>query len=169
MNYQPDSSIQNAGGLAEEVIRKFGEVRVRVFGTSMVPSILPGSLILVQRADVSEISSGEIVLYSREGRFFAHRVVARTYVGGQPALITRGDRLGYDDAPITSTELLGRVSGIQHDERHSEGQLQPVARLGAYKRAILHVLQRSDRATYLYLRLASIWPSLFFRRASCRA
>lgn len=169
MNRQPESSNRNACELAEAVIRGFGEVRVRVFGTSMVPSILPGSLISVQRVDISEISNGEIVLYSRDGRFFVHRVVARTCVNEQPALITRGDRLGYDDPPVTSTELLGRVNGIQHGERPSEGRLQPVARLGACKRAILRILQRSDRATYLYLRLASIWPSLFSGRASCRA
>ena len=159
----------NAGGLAEDVIRRFGEVRVRVFGTSMVPSILPGSLISVQRADVSEISSGEIVLYSRGGRFFAHRVVARTCIGEQPALITRGDRLCYDDPPITSVELLGRVSFIQHGNGDGELQVQPVARLGSCKRAIVRILRRSDRATYLYLRLAAFWPSLFSGRASCRA
>jgi signal peptidase I len=169
MNHQPDSSNKSASGLAEDVIRRFGEVRVRVFGTSMVPSILPGSLISVQRADVSEISSGEIVLYSREGRFFAHRVVARTCIDEQPALITRGDRLCYDDSPITSTELLGRVTSIQYGEGRGERQVQPAARLGASKRVILQILQRSDCATYLYLRLASFWPSLFSGGTSCRA
>jgi signal peptidase I len=169
MNYRQDSSNTNACGLAEDVVRRFGEVRVRVFGTSMVPSILPGSLISVQRADVSEISSGEIVLYSREGRFFAHRVVARTRIDEQPALITRGDRLCYDDPPITSTELLGRVTSIQRGEGRGERHIQPAARLGPRKRVILQILQKSDRATYLYLRLASFWPSLFSGRASCRA
>lgn len=169
MNCQPDSTNQSACGLAEDVIRRFGGVRVRVFGTSMVPSILPGSLISVQSADISEISSGEVVLYSREGRFFAHRVVARTRIDEQPALITRGDRLCYDDPPISGTELLGRVTSVQHGRGPAEFQVQPIARLGACKRAILHILQRSDRATYLYLRLASFWPSLFSGRASCRA
>jgi signal peptidase I len=169
MSLQQDSSTKNARGLAEDVVREFGEVRVRVFGTSMAPSILPGSLIVVQRADVSEISDGEIVLYSREGRFFAHRVVGRTRIGEQPALITRGDRLTYDDPPITSGELLGRVTCVQHGEGRVERQIQPAAQLGAANRAIRYILQRSDRATYLYLRLASFWASLFSGRASCRA
>src|SRR5260370_5992669 len=102
-----------ACGLAGEVVRTFGEIHLRVFGTSMVPSILPGDLISVQRAGLSEISRGEIVLYAREERLFAHRVVARVGSNDDPRLITRGDRLSYNDPPISSCELLGRVVSVQ--------------------------------------------------------
>jgi hypothetical protein len=169
MKHQPDSFNQNVAGLAGDVIRGFGALRVRVFGTSMVPSILPDSMISVQRAGVSEISGGEIVLYARDGRFFAHRVVARTRVNEQPALITRGDRLCYDDPPVTETELLGRVTGIQYGTGDAGREFHPKAGIGVFRRLILHVLQRSDRATYFYLRLVSLWPGLFFGRTSCRA
>jgi len=77
MNRPENESTTLACSLAGEVVRRFGKVRLRVFGTSMLPSILPGDLISVQRAGLSGISSGEIVLYSREGRLFAHRVVGR--------------------------------------------------------------------------------------------
>ena len=63
--------------LAGEVVRAFGELRLRVLGTSMVPSLHPGDLVSIQRASPSEVSTGEIALYLREGRLFAHRVVAR--------------------------------------------------------------------------------------------
>src|ERR1700676_5350556 len=106
---QGNASMELACGLAEEVVRTFGEVRLRVFGTSMVPSILPGDLISVQRAGVSEISSGEIVLYLREGRLFAHRMVALDANSEHARLITRGDRLLHNDPPVSSAELLGRV------------------------------------------------------------
>ena len=64
---QGNASIELACGLAEEVVRTFGEVRLRVFGTSMVPSILPGDLVLIQRASLHEISAGEVVLFLRDG------------------------------------------------------------------------------------------------------
>jgi signal peptidase I len=172
MNRRENVAATLACGLAEEVVRTFGEVRLRVFGTSMVPSILPGDLISIQRAAASEISSGEIVLYTREGRLFAHRVVGRAGSAGQPfaaqgesLLITRGDRLRYNDPPVSSSELLGRVISIGRGDR----QLEPLPRAIGSNHPLIRLLQSSDRATYLYLRLASLWRTLFPRRAECRA
>ena len=71
------ASIELACGLAEEVVRAFGEVRLRVFGTSMAPSILPGDLVLIQRASLDEILPGQVVLFLQRGRLFVHRVVDR--------------------------------------------------------------------------------------------
>ena len=103
----------------------FGEVRLRVFGTSMVPSILPGDLVLIQRAGLHEISPGEVVLFLQKGRLFVHRVVDRKVVAtaGRPeesCLITRGDRLRHEDPPVSSPELLGRVVSIERDNRKIE-------------------------------------------------
>ena len=158
-----------ACGLAGEIVRTFGGVRLRVFGTSMVPSIFPGDLISVQRVDLSEISTGEIVLYSRDGRLFVHRVVARAGSQDDPRLITRGDRLSYNDPLVSSSELLGRVTSIQtHDERwHRE--VRPASGMSMWQQLFVNVLRTSDRATYLYLRIARHLPSFFSRRAACRA
>jgi signal peptidase I len=154
-----------ACSLAGETVRTFGKVRLRVFGTSMVPSILPGDLISVQRAGISEILSGEIVLYSREGRLFAHRVVSRAGSSEQPLLITRGDRLRYNDVPVSSNELLGRLTSIRRDgmERRDR-QLGFVAQSSESNYPLARLLQTSDRATYAYLRLAALWGQ-FARRA----
>ncbi|MGH9681443.1 MAG: hypothetical protein ACRD4Y_15965, partial [Candidatus Acidiferrales bacterium] len=103
--------------LASEVARTYGELRLRVFGTSMAPSLLPGDLISVRRAQISEISIGDVILYSRNARLFAHRVIARTRNSGQPCLITRGDRLRQDDPQVSSAELLGRVVSVERGLR----------------------------------------------------
>jgi signal peptidase I len=166
---RPESVTTQACGLAGDIVRTFGEVRLRAFGTSMVPSILPGDLISIQRASLSEISSGEIVLYSRDGRLFAHRVVARAGSHDDPRLITRGDRLSHNDPPVSSSELLGRVTSIQCGDGRGHRRVQPAARLNAWEQTIVRVLQSSDRATYLYLRLAGYWRSFFSGRAACRA
>lgn len=148
-----------ACGLAGDVVRTFGEVRLRVFGTSMVPFILPGDLISVRRALASEISNGDIVLYAREGRIFVHRVV-RCMVSHEPSfapegesfLIARGDRLQHNDPPVSSSELLGKVFSIER----GNFQRRPAPCLSGWKRTIVRLLRYSDHATYLYLRLAAL-------------
>ncbi len=150
--------------LAGEVVSRFGEVRLRVLGTSMVPSIRPGDLISVQRAAFSDIAAGEIALYLREGRLFAHRVVARAGGSQQPLLVLRGDRLSQNDAPVCASEFLGRVHRIERDGR----LLQPAARLSMWERIVVLLLRSSDRATSLYLWLDARRQRLFPRRTECR-
>jgi hypothetical protein len=169
MNRPENMSTRLACSLAGEVVRTFGRVRLRVFGTSMVPSILPGDLISVQRSGLSGISFGEIVLYSREGRLFAHRVVGRAGSLDDPRLITRGDRLSHQDAPVSSSELLGRVTSIQCGDGRGHRQVRSAAPLNTRDRMIVRVLRTSDRATYLYLRLAGHWRSFFSGRAECQS
>jgi signal peptidase I len=155
--------------LAGEVVRTFGEIRLRVFGTSMVPSILPGDLISVQRVDASKVSIGDIVLYSRAGRMFVHRVVACSdgacVPEDQAFLLTRGDRLGYNDPAVSSTELLGRVVSISRNGQ----KVVPSSHVMRSNNALVRLLQASDYATYLYLWLAPIWRTLFPRRVQCQA
>jgi signal peptidase I len=166
-----NASLEMACGLAGEIVRTFGEVRLRVFGTSMVPSIHPGDLLTIQRAGLTEISPGEVVLFLQKGRLFVHRVVDRRAAGtgadfGESCLITRGDRLRHDDPPVTSPELLGRVIGIERGNRKVEIPSHRSNNL------IVRLLQTSDRATYLYLRLAARWRTLFItgflRGGNCR-
>jgi signal peptidase I len=154
--------------LAGDVVRTFGDVRLRVYGTSMVPSILPGDVISVRHAGPFEISPGEIVLYSREGRLFAHRVVAHAGSHGDPRLITRGDRLSHNDPPVSSSELLGRVTSIQRGGERGHRHVQPSSNPNVWERMIVRVLQASDWATYLYVRLAGYWRIFYSGRAACQ-
>jgi signal peptidase I len=163
MNPQGHETGRVACGLAEEAVRTFGRIRLRVFGTSMVPSILPGDLISVQRASISEISSGDVVLNARDGRMFAHRVVGCTANYERPFaaqseifLITRGDLLPHNDPPVSSSELLGKVISIQRGNR----QVKVNAAHSVFSRALIRSLRTSSRATYLYVKLASLWGML---------
>jgi signal peptidase I len=159
-----EASSEIAGGLAEEVIRTFGEVRLRVYGTSMVPSILPGDFISVRRAGIPDISAGEIVLFFRDARFFVHRVVRRISLsGGESSLITRGDRLLYDDPAVSADQLLGRVVLIERNNRQV-----PLEARGSHH-PIVRVLQSSDCATSVYLWLAARRQTLLPGRTICQA
>jgi len=164
---QGNASMEMASGLAEEIIRKFGEVRLRVFGTSMAPAILPGDLVLVRRAALDEISAGDVILFARDGRFFVHRTVRRAVApstdnAGESCLITRGDRLQHDDPAVFSGEILGRVISLVRDGRRIT--LDPCGASGLFAR----LLRASDHLTFVYVRLLAGWRSLFLRGVKCR-
>ena len=138
--------------LAAEVAGTFGRVCLRVSGTSMVPAIRPGDLVSVERASAAEIAPGEIVVFAREGRLIVHRVVAKTGSLGDGYLVTRGDRTRRNDALVSSAELVGRVTEIAR----GRCRVRARARLNMEEQMTCHVLRFSDRATYLYLRLAAL-------------
>ena len=149
--------------LAEEIVRSFGEVRLRLLGTSMAPALLPGDVVSVRRAKLDEISVGEIVLFARAGRFFVHRVVSTCTASVMPSLITQGDRLGHDDPPVNSCEFLGRIVSIERGNR----------KVGIAKsrsnRLLARLLQSSEWATCLYVRLIAGWGSLHVPKGGCQA
>jgi signal peptidase I len=169
MNADRTFSSKIAGELAGEVVRTFGSVRLRAFGTSMVPAILPGDLISIERAGLDEIVPGEVVLFTRNDRLFIHRVIDRSVssnpeLSGEPCVITRGDRLPHTDPPVRPDELLGRVVSIQRGGRPVSLSL----RLTRSERWTARLLQTSDLATSFYLRLSAFSRLVFHGRSSCR-
>jgi hypothetical protein len=133
--------------LIERAVRSRGRARIRVLGTSMAPSVLPGDWVDVQRAELRAISPGEIILFSRDERLFVHRAVSCVQNPETPILITRGDRLDHDDPPVTSAELLGRVISIQRGRRTFRPDVSSSQRNGLLSR----VLRASDFFTRTYL------------------
>ena len=138
--------------LAVEVLRRFGEARLRVTGSSMLPTVWPGDLVAVRRQSMAEIRQGHVVLFVRDGRFFAHRVVGKICQQDRTLLVTRGDRLKENDPPVSPAELLGRVTGVIRGSRCLVPALTVGRRIGSW------LLCRSELGTRLALRLASREP-----------
>ena len=111
----PRSEVKQS--LAVEVLRRFGEARLRVTGSSMLRAMWPGDLVAVRRQSMAEIRRGHVVLFVRDGRFFAHRVVGKIRRQDRMLLVTRGDRLKENDPPVSAAELLGRVTGVIRGNR----------------------------------------------------
>jgi len=101
--------------LAAEVVARFGSARIRVQGSSMLPSIRPGDEIELRPVAPQAIEIGDVVAYRRADRLFVHRVVARN---SQRELVTRGDTLPQADAPVSESELLGAVSAVRRNGRN---------------------------------------------------
>jgi len=130
--------------LAAEVLRRFGQLRLQVIGTSMLPSIWPGDVVTIRSSSLNEVIPGGLVLFSRDRRFIVHRVVKVVENG----VVTRGDSVLGPDLPVTSDELLGRVVSIT-----SAGKLRKVGRLGVVGRLLALAVRRSTLISNLLLRL----------------
>jgi len=98
--------------LAAASLARTGRLRLRVTGTSMLPAIRPGDVLRVERCDAASLSPGEVVLFQRGERLFAHRAVRRGH-----ALALRGDTLDRDDAAVEGAQVLGKVVAIERRGR----------------------------------------------------
>ncbi|MFZ0313777.1 MAG: S24/S26 family peptidase [Candidatus Korobacteraceae bacterium] len=136
--------------LAAEVVCRFGEVRLKVTGASMLPSIWPGDIVQVERREICELQPGQVVLCRREGKLTAHRI--KSVAGDQ--LITQGDALPRCDLPIGDFQVLGQVVSILHNGRYVSVQQS------LWQRAISSVLVRSDFCMRMTLRIGRRWQRL---------
>jgi signal peptidase I len=138
--------------LAEEVLRVSGQLRFVAQGSSMVPSIFPGDVLLVRRDVTDKISCNDIVLFTQGGRWFAHRVTHIANKGAHAFFITRGDALPSDDPPVTDHELLGRVTALGRGHRW----VTLTGPEAAWSKFLRWAVRKSDSVTLLLLR----WNSL---------
>jgi hypothetical protein len=133
--------------LAAEVLRTFGKLRLRATGASMLPAVWPGDILSVRSLVAGEALPGDVVLFGREGRLVAHRVVERTLCQDRVQWVTRGDSVGGNDAPVSSHQLLGRVTAIERGSRRLTPHQSAVSRLASW------ILSRSELATRVLLRI----------------
>jgi signal peptidase I len=129
--------------LVGDVARQFGEVRVKVTGSSMIPAIWPGDVITVRRREPAKLQPGQIVLYQHEERLIAHRITS--IQGGN--LVTRGDSLQHEDASIGQQEIVGEVVSVLRNGR----AIQPQQTFS--QRGVSFFVRRSDFCRRMMLRI----------------
>jgi hypothetical protein len=138
--------------LASETLRSSGKLRLRVMGWSMLPSVWPGDTLLVDRVGSEQVSEGDIVLFGRDRRLFAHRVVAKSGSAEKSETITQGDGISRPDPPVSDRELLGRVSLIVRNGR----AIEPSKTLRIPERAVAALVRRSESAARVIVGVHSL-------------
>ena len=108
----------------------------------MFPSVKPGDTLIVDRASAEAVAEGDIVLFGRDSRFFAHRIVKKGNGVDMAGMLTRGDAMIVSDPPVGENELLGRVSFIVRNGRLFE----PNKSLRLSERLVATLLSRSEIA-----------------------
>lgn len=129
--------------LVVDVARSTGEVCLKVTGVSMLPAIWPGDVVTIRRCDLAGLLPGQIVMYGREGKLTAHRVMLVSH----DHLVARGDSLSCCDPPVRAFEIVGQVTSISRAGR----SISPEQSF--WQRAASSILRRSDFCTRLALAL----------------
>jgi len=125
--------------LASETLRTSGRLRLRVTGWSMLPTIWPGDTLELERAKSDELSEGDIVLFSRDRRLFAHRLLK----AGGNGIVTHGDAMPRPDPLVAGSEVLGRVACIVRNGK----SIQPSKTLSLSERTVAGVARSSEFGT----------------------
>jgi hypothetical protein len=134
--------------LATDLLRASGAVRLRAAGWSMLPAVWPGDTLVVEPTAASDVSAGEIVVFSCASRFVAHRVIANRQASENSKIQTRGDAMLQPDPPVSGGELVGKVVLILRGERC----IEPARRLGVCERAFATLLQHSPITARIIVR-----------------
>jgi hypothetical protein len=132
--------------LIADAVRGFGEVRFQVVGSSMLPSLWPGDIVLVRRCAFSELHQGQILQYIRSGLLITHRVAGK----GGCDVLAQGDCNAHPDAPVTEAEIVGRVVSVERNGCPVDPAFTPLRRISAW------FLRRSDLLVRVLLRAAQL-------------
>jgi signal peptidase I len=127
---QPATPLDAAGpALLAQALQAFGTVCLRALGGSMEPAIQPRDLLVVAGCGVDDLQPRDVVLFARDGRLFAHRLLEVRGRAGRRLLITRGDSVWSADAPVDAADLLGRVVAVgRQGVFRSPARCTPLAR-----------------------------------------
>ena len=106
--------------LVADVLGRFGRIRIRALGTSMLPTIQSGDVLDVQRCPSDQLEDGDIVLVYRAGVLCAHRMVGRGGGDDQRGVVTRGDAHWCRDDDSDAVEVLGRVVRVTRGSLNSD-------------------------------------------------
>ncbi|MGD0336674.1 MAG: hypothetical protein ABSB18_06195 [Candidatus Omnitrophota bacterium] len=99
--------------LAERKLVKF-----RSEGICMYPCIRPRDTLYIEPRSIGEVKVGDIAVYRRYNRLFAHRTIAKGNDNGRDYIITRSDTAKFgNDGPGFNQDILGIVTRIERKER----------------------------------------------------
>ena len=152
----PAASDLCGAALIGEVVHRFGVVRLRAAGSSMLPSIWPGDVLTVCRAEIGALQAGDVALFTREGRLFAHRVVGHIVSDGRVHLSTRGDTVPASDGPVSASELLGVVVAVSRNGKGSRtfasrgGSVRLVSAFARRSARFSRIVQRVHRLAWSF-------------------
>jgi len=90
-----------------------GGSAMTVLTQSMEPGLPPGTLVVIKPTPVDDIAVGDVMTYqirSGESAVVTHRVISKTYAGGEVTFITQGDNNSAPDAaPVQEIQVRGTL------------------------------------------------------------
>jgi hypothetical protein len=93
------------------------QLRVPVIGGSMLPWIRAGDCLVASPMTMTRLIPGDLILFEREGQLVAHRLIRQIGLQSGHALVTKGDWMTSEDAPISPSSVIGKVIAIDRRGR----------------------------------------------------
>ena len=107
--------------LVVDILRSGQQLRFRASGSSMLPFIRSGDVLLVDPG--SPVRYGDVILFcAGDERLIVHRVTRVVRAHGEASVVVRGDALSRHDGVFHVREVLGRVSAFDRGEHRADGQ-----------------------------------------------
>ncbi|MCR2827893.1 signal peptidase I [Microbacterium sp. zg.Y909] len=90
-----------------------GGTAMTVLTQSMEPGLPPGTLVVIKPTPVDDIRVGDVITYqirSGDPAVVSHRVVSKTYAGGEVTFMTKGDNnSAADPDPVQPAQIRGTL------------------------------------------------------------
>jgi hypothetical protein len=115
----------------------------------MLPTVWPGDTLVIEPVKSGAVRDGDIVLFSRNGRLVAHRMLAKSGSEGDAQILTRGDALSHPDLLVSDRDLLGRVAFIIRNGKSIEPSRNP----RFSQRAVAALVRQSETAARAMVRV----------------
>ncbi|HZS47480.1 MAG TPA: S24 family peptidase [Blastocatellia bacterium] len=114
----PDADLSTLDFLswARYELSREATLKIRITGHSMNPTLVDTETVIIEQITANEINAGDIVLYaSLNETAVIQRVLRIEEDSYGPVMITRGDACEFDNVPVPSIRVLGRVTGVERD------------------------------------------------------
>ena len=131
-------------GLSKDLLTHGYAVRMKAKGFSMFPLIWTGDKITI--SPKKDVIPKEIIVFMRESQMVCHTIVRVFEKNGIKYYQTRGNSSFGLDEPITSEQILGKVTGIERESIPFSRKIllfmSPVLRVGRLNAIAISALIR---------------------------
>ena len=100
-----------------EVLTVAPAVTIKAGGLSMAPVIRDNDAVILEKTDTGSIRRGDIILFGKDSRLIAHRVIRRSDCSGKTEFLTKGDAAFDFDGTIAADRVLGKIISVARNNR----------------------------------------------------
>lgn len=104
-----DQQLNDIYSVAEALLENELSLEIRMTGFSMFPALKGGEFAIVEKCDAGKLKPGDIIVFRKQQKLIAHRLLKISSVKGIRLFIARGDNNLFYDQPVSADEIIGKV------------------------------------------------------------
>ncbi len=92
-------------------------MRVTVSGRSMYPYLKKGDVVIIESADINNLDTGDIIVFSSSKNLVAHRLIKKVRTAGTLQIKCKGDFCRKYDPEVSEGDFVGRVTSYERNSK----------------------------------------------------